>query len=402
MFQKGNDSVEHDFSIVSSTGISIAASVSHTYQLNHDSFLNPSGNSFGDTMASKTQQSMQPFYWLLGSAALVIVIAGMQLARSLVVPMLIAAFIAVVCTPALQWLQRKGLPGWLAIVLVFFGVSIVVLAVVAIMTGSIASFINNSEKYTASLKAEIDKITQWLESLPWPEGFDHDIPSMMNGIFNPKVLVGFTTLVLLSLTNAFSNAFLVLLTVLFILVETAGFPRKLLALSQGNSNILDQATKIREAIAQYVSLKTAVSLLTGVLVGILVWGLGIDFPFLWAMLAFFFNYIPNIGSIIAAVPSVILALVQHDLTTALIAAVGYAVINIVIGNVIEPRIMGKGLGLSTLVVFISLVFWGWLLGPVGMLLSVPLTMIVKIVMEGFDETRWLSVLLGSNPEPEKS
>jgi len=352
-------------------------------------------------MASKTQQSMQPFYWLLGSAALVIVIAGMQLARSLVVPMLIAAFIAVICTPALQWLQRKGLPGWLAIVIVFLGVSIVVLAVVAIMTGSIASFISNSDKYTTSLIAEKDKITQWLVSLPWPEEFDHDIPSMMNGIFNPKVLVGFTTSVLLSLTNAFSNAFLVLLTVLFILVEAAGFPRKLLALSQGNSSILDQATKIREAIAHYVSLKTAVSLLTGVLVGILVSTLGIDFPFLWAMLAFFFNYIPNIGSIIAAVPAVILALVQHDLTTALLAALGYAVINIVIGNVVEPRMMGKGLGLSTLVVFISLVFWGWLLGPVGMLLSVPLTMIVKIVMEGFDETRWLSVLLGSNPEPEK-
>ena len=142
------------------------------------------------------------------------------------------------------------------------------------------------------------------------------------------------------------------------------------------------------------------SLLTGVLVGILVSALGIDFPLLWGMLAFFFNYIPNIGSILAAVPAVVLAIFQHGLSTALIAAAGYAVINILIGNVIEPRIMGKGLGLSTLVVFISLVFWGWLLGPVGMLLSVPLTMIVKIVMEGFDETRWLSVLLGSNPEPQ--
>jgi len=345
-------------------------------------------------MESKTR-NVEPFYWLLGSAALVIVIAGISSARSLVVPLLISAFIAVICTPALQWLQRKGLPGWLAILIVFLAVSVVVLVVAAIMTGSIASFISNSDKYTAKIVAEKEKLITWLESL----GFT--LPEKITEVLNAKGLVRFTTTVLLSLTNAFSNAFLVLLTVLFILVEAAGFPRKLLAISQGNSSILDQATKIRAATAHYVSLKTAVSLLTGVLVGILVSVLGIDFPLLWAMLAFFFNYIPNIGSVLAAVPAVILALVQHGPATALIAAGGYAAINIVIGNVVEPRMMGKGLGLSTLVVFISLVFWGWLLGPVGMLLSVPLTMIVKIVMEGFEETRWLSVLLGSNPEPER-
>ena len=344
-------------------------------------------------MESKTR-NVEPFYWLLGSAALVIVIAGISSARSLVVPLLISAFIAVVCTPALQWLQRKGIPGWLAILIVFLAVSVVVLVVAAIMTGSIASFISNSDKYTEKIGAEKEKLMTWIESLGIP------VSGKINEVLDPKRLVRFTTSVLLSLTNAFSNAFLVLLTVLFILVEAAGFPRKLLAIAQGNSSILDQATKIRTAIAHYVSLKTAVSLLTGVLVGILVSVLGIDFPLLWAMLAFFFNYIPNIGSVLAAVPAVILALVQHGLSTALIAAGGYAVINIVIGNVVEPRMMGKGLGLSTLVVFISLVFWGWLLGPVGMLLSVPLTMIVKIVMEGFEETRWLSVLLGSNPEPE--
>jgi len=346
-------------------------------------------------MDSKSR-SVVPFYWLLGSAALVIVIAGIQLARPLVVPLLISAFIAVICTPALQWLQRKGLPGWLAILIVFLAVSVVVLVVAAIMTGSIASFISNSDKYYEGIKNEKEKLISWLETL------GVSVPEKISEVFDPKVLVRFTTSVMLSLTNAFSNAFLVLLTVLFILVEAAGFPRKLMALSRGNSSLLDQATKIREAIAHYISLKTAVSLLTGVLAGILVSVLGIDFPLLWAMLAFFFNYIPNIGSILAAVPAVILALVQYGLSSALTAAAGYAAINIVIGNVVEPRVMGKGLGLSTLVVFISLVFWGWLLGPVGMLLSVPLTMIVKIVMESFEETRWLSVLLGSNPEPPKS
>jgi AI-2 transport protein TqsA len=140
------------------------------------------------------------------------------------------------------------------------------------------------------------------------------------------------------------------------------------------------------------------SLMTGLLVGAWVYLLGIDYPVLWGLLAFFFNFVPNIGSIIAAVPAVLLALLQYDLTRALLTAAGYLAINLVLGNLVEPRIMGKGLGLSTLIVFISLVFWGWVLGPIGMLFSVPLTMVVKIVLENFDQTRWVAILLSANPD----
>ena len=106
------------------------------------------------------------------------------------------------------------------------------------------------------------------------------------------------------------------------------------------------------------------------------------------------NYVPNIGSIIAAIPAVLLSFIQLDMVHALFAALGYAVVNVVIGSIIEPRVMGRGMGLSTLVVFLSLVFWGWVLGPVGMLLSVPLTMILKIALEHNEDTQWIAVLLG--------
>ena len=119
---------------------------------------------------------------------------------------------------------------------------------------------------------------------------------------------------------------------------------------------------------------------------------------LWAVLAFLFNYIPNIGSIIAAVPAVLLAFVQLGPATASFTALGFVVSNMVMGNVIEPRYMGRGLGLSTLVVFLSLIFWGWLLGTVGMLLSVPLTMIVKIALESSPDTRWVALLLASDTD----
>ena len=140
------------------------------------------------------------------------------------------------------------------------------------------------------------------------------------------------------------------------------------------------------------------SLLTGVVIALWLWFLNVDYAVLWGLMAFLFNFVPNIGSIIAAVPAVLLALIDPGPVAAFYAACGYLVVNVIIGNVIEPRVMGKGLGLSTLVVFLSLVFWGWVFGPVGMLLSVPLTMIVKIVLEEHPETNWIAVLLGTEPE----
>jgi len=397
-----------------------------------------------------TTRVVQPFYWLLGSAAAVVVIAGLRAAQSLVVPFLVAAFLAVICTPALQWLQKKRVPSWLAIGLVGFAISLVVLLIVGVVTGSVNGFINKVPEYQQHLQEKQKELTDLLEgvvakltkeepqiivegesadSVPdknlqdqldatnaiseesvepvitesSEEDAKEDEPTFIDHAmerFSTTDVLKYVGNTLLGLTGIFSNVFLVLLTMLFILLESSGFPRKLRALSRGAKNLdaLAQAEKVRESIVSYMSLKTMLSLLTSVLVGILVWFLDIDFPILWAMLAFFLNFIPNIGSIMAAILPVLLAFIQFDLKMALIAAAGYLAINVVIGNFLEPRIMGKGLGLSTLVVFISLVFWGWVLGPVGMLFSVPLTMIVKIIMENFEETRWLAVLVGTNPE----
>jgi AI-2 transport protein TqsA len=121
--------------------------------------------------------------------------------------------------------------------------------------------------------------------------------------------------------------------------------------------------------------------------------IGVDFAPTWGLLAFLLNFIPNIGSIIAAVPAILLALIQLGLPSALLTLLGYLVVNITIGNFLEPRVMGRSLGLSTLVVFLSLLFWGWVLGPIGMVLSVPLTMTAKIALAVNEDTRWLAVLL---------
>lgn len=143
-----------------------------------------------------------------------------------------------------------------------------------------------------------------------------------------------------------------------------------------------------------MGIKTWMSAITGVLVTLMLWALDVDYPQLWGVLAFLLNYVPNIGSLIAAAPAVLLALIQINIETAAIVVVGYVIINLVIGNVVEPKFLGKELDLSTLVVFLSLVFWGWVLGPVGMVLSVPLTISAKLALDESEETQWLGTLLG--------
>jgi predicted PurR-regulated permease PerM len=149
-------------------------------------------------------------------------------------------------------------------------------------------------------------------------------------------------------------------------------------------------------------IKTVISLATGILITLWLYILDVDYAILWGFVAFLLNYIPNIGSVVAAVPAVILAFIQYGIGNAALVTVGYIVVNFIIGNVIEPRVMGRKLGLSTLVVFLSLIFWGAMLGLVGAILSVPLTMTLKFAFENNESTRWISVLLGSEKFEELS
>jgi AI-2 transport protein TqsA len=192
-----------------------------------------------------------------------------------------------------------------------------------------------------------------------------------------------------------TNVFLILLTVVFILAEEVGFSDKIQLASRQPAATLRALNQFKSAINRYMAIKTLISLATGLLVTLWLWIIGVDYPVLWGLLAFLFNYIPTFGSFLAGVPPVLLALVQLGWPEALMVVAGFSLINVLLDNVLTPRLMGKGLDLSALVVFLSLVFWGWALGTIGMFLSVPLTMTVKIALESFDETRWVGVMLGS-------
>lgn len=326
---------------------------------------------------------------LMLTAALVVIIAGMKASEAIVVPFIMSVFIAVICGPPMFWMRHRGLPTGVAILVVMGIVVLGGLLIAALVGSSVDDFSRNLPNYQARLSGQTAALISWLS------GIGIYVPAdVVRDYFDPGKAMKLAGGILTGFTGILTNAFLILLTVIFILLEASSFPRKLRRVLDEPELSLQGFQEFTETVKSYMAIKTGISLATGLLIFVWLAVLGVDYPLLWGMLAFLLNYVPNIGSIIAAVPPVLLALVQLGPGSALATLAGFLVANVVMGSVVEPRFMGRGLGLSTLVVFLSLVFWGWLLGPVGMLLSVPLTMTVKIALDTSDETRWIAVLLG--------
>lgn len=331
--------------------------------------------------------------FLITLAAFIVVVAGLKQAESLLSVFLLSAFFAILCTPPFVFLQNRGLPASLSLVLVIVGITGLQLVLVSVLASSFEEFKGNLPFYQERLQTMTSDLKIWLES--------HGVEvkdQVLSNYFDPAALLRTGVNMLGGLGSVLSNAFLIVLTVIFMLLEAIHLPDKLHAAFEGRLSFRPM-DEFLENVKRYMSIKTLISLATGVLIWVWLLILDIDHAMLLALIAFLLNFIPNIGSVIAAVPAVLLGLVQFGPGMALLAGSGYIVVNTVMGNVIEPRYMGRGLGLSTLVVFLSLVFWGWVLGPAGMLLSVPLTMMLKIALDTSEDTRWLSILMGPENVP---
>ena len=323
-------------------------------------------------------------------AAVIIILAGIRAAAPVTVPFLLAFFIAAIAAPALFWLQRRGVHGALAVLLIVLAITLTGLVLFTLIGASVQEFMRTAPLYQQKLNELTSGGVAWLAA----RGIDLSL-SGLGDILNPGRAMRLAQTMLAGFGAILTNTFFILLTVVFMLLEASSFPSKLRRMLRDPDRSLTQFTRFFESVKRYMSIKTLISIGTGALAFVWLWLLGVDYALLWGVLTFLLNYIPNIGSIIASVLPTLLALVQLGPAAAAATLGGYLVINFVMGSILEPRIMGRGVGLSTLVVFLSLIFWGWLLGPVGMLLSVPLTMMVKIAAEGSDDTRWLAVLLAS-------
>lgn len=320
-------------------------------------------------------------------AAIIIILGALKIAAAIVVPILLAAFLATIISPVYSWLIDKKVPTILALIAVVGGL-VVIFSLLGVLVGtSVQSFSGNIPVYEEKLHVQLSSLTEILSRYGLMKG---DITS----IFDPAKLMQYSATVLKGAGSVLTNSFMILLILIFILLESTQFSRKL-DLADGERETMKHVNEVLMKIKRYMALKAVISLVTGLIVTSVLMLIGLDYAVLWGLVAFLFNFIPNIGSIIAAVPAVLLALVQLGTFGALEVGFVYLMINVLIGSIMEPRIMGQGLGISTLVVFLSLIFWGWLLGPAGMLLSIPLTLVIKIILNTREETRWLAVLMGN-------
>lgn len=331
--------------------------------------------------------------FLLGAACMVVVIAGLRAAAPLLLPLVLSLFLAILSLPLIVWLEGKRVPTGLAIALAVFSDIAVLAGIVLIVGGSVQSFSQEAPKYSDRLQQMASALVAWMQA----RGIQIS-PAMVREVINPGAVMGLVGELVNGVAAVLSNIVLVVLAVILILFEITRLPKKLALAVWDRDGGVEHFTKITREVQRYLGVKTLLGLVTGLLIGVWVAILGVDYPVLWGLIAFLFNYIPNLGSILAAVPTLLLALVQYGVGRAALVGLGYFVVNVALGNIVEPYVMGRRLGLSTLVIFVSLVFWGWVWGPMGMLLSVPLTMVVKILLENTEEFRWVAVLLGPSPE----
>ncbi|WP_286808866.1 AI-2E family transporter [Leclercia sp. UBA2479] len=326
---------------------------------------------------------------------LVIVLAGIRFAADIIVPFILALFIAVVLNPLVQRMVRLRVPRVLAISLLIGVIILGMVLLLAYLGSSLNELARTLPVYRDSLLAPLQRLDPWLHRV----GIDVSIEQLQTFI-DPNAAMTLVTNLLTQLSNAMTSIFLLLLTVVFMLIEVPQLPAKLQPLMARPAEGMGAIQRALDSVTHYLVLKTAISVVTG----LVVWGmltlLEVRFAFVWGLLAFALNYIPNIGSVLAAIPPIVQVLAFSGFYDALIVLSGYLLINLLFGNILEPRMMGRGLGLSTLVVFLSLIFWGWLLGPVGMLLSVPLTIMVKIALEQTAGGQSIAVLL-SDVQPSR-
>lgn len=326
---------------------------------------------------------------LLVSAAAVIVLAGLKLADDLVVPLLVAAFVAAVTAPMVGWLRRHRLPTFLAVTVTIIAVFAAIVGFGALFSSSASDLANSFPNYERALRSAKFGFADWLAS----HRLERFVPTVMSfdvGVIGERIVTG----LIVGMPGALSEVGVVLFVVIFILLEAPTFQRRLSrALNWEFDGFLDIQDTLSE-VHKYLLVKTGTSMLTGVACGLWCIAVGMREATLWGLVSFLLAYIPVFGSAVVTVAATGIALLQLGSGPAIGLAAGFTVINAAIGNLLEPKVLGRAVGLSPLAIVISIVLWGWVLGPIGALLSVPLTMVFKIVAAHTEDLRWLAVLLG--------
>lgn len=328
---------------------------------------------------------------------LAVIFIGIKQAQATFSWLLFAVFLAIIGTPPVLWLERKRIPYVIAVLLVVAGMATVLVVIGVLVGTSLNRFYTDLPSYQALLQRRISSLQAFLAA----NGITITDSLLFHQI-DPEAVKRLTAGMLRGLGSALFELVMMLVTVTFIFLEASSFPVKLRAILGDPQKEFHSFMKFVYDIQHYMNTKTAISLIEGILVGVWLSILGVDFPIIWGFLVFLLHYVPNVGSFIAAVPPILLAFIEFGIGRAAEAAGGYIAVEFILGNVLEPMLMGRTLGLSTVVVIVSLIFWGSLLGISGVVLCIPLTMTLKFVCENNKNTRWIAVLLGPVIDAEKA
>ncbi len=321
-------------------------------------------------------------------ASFVVIIAGIKMASQVVVILFLAIFISSIFSTLLKVLQKKHIPrlfSYFIILLIVVSIGVMLAYVINI---SLNDFLTNLPTYEEKFKNTVLDLLHYAQDL----GIQIDKAKIM-GVLNFNSFFGFTTNIIGSIGTFLSKFLLVVIGVAFILAESKSFQTKLRVIFRNNAKKLEHFNLFSFNIQKYFVVKSFTSFLTGFIITIVLSLLGVDYPILWGVIAMLFNFIPVVGSIIASIPAILLTFMNLDLNTTIWVIVLYVIINVSISNILEPKLMGKELGLSPLVIFFSLIFWGYILGLVGMFLAVPITMTLKIAFDSNTSTHWLGILM---------
>ena len=327
---------------------------------------------------------------LIVGASIVIVLAGMMAASDFITPIILALVITLLCTPILRWLQRTGMPPMVAVFIVVLIVIVVIMALVVFAGMSLSQLSAKLPGYQARLV----EIKAQLGSSLEVAGIDAT-DFMSRDSVQPEGMIKVAGTILGGLIDALGNSLMLLALIIFMLIESAIFPAKLRAALGSRVGVTEEMNGSSRGMRDYVWTRAVIGIAIGATNAIFLIILGVDFPILWGMWSVLTRVVPNIGWILAVIPPLLLALIQYGWITALIVLVGYFLINSLVDSVISMRYMKNPWRLSPVVAFISFLFWGWILGPVGALLAIPLRNIVMVLLRHQENTRWMAIMLSS-------
>jgi AI-2 transport protein TqsA len=302
-------------------------------------------------------------------AYLVIIAAGMKFAAPILNNILLALLLAISIMPIIIWLMKKGVPKALALTITILSLILLTIFIASVLSVAVVGIADKLPQYKGQLISLKDNLATLLSQT----GINlSDLLSLQD--LDPDKIINLASDFISGIVNTFSNFTLIFLLIIFILIDLADLRYKIYRKDRKISHIEEKTLELADAIRKYVSISAFTGLLTAVGNLVLLLILGVDFPVLWAFLSFLFSFIPNFGFILSVIPPVFIALGDSGTTTAVIVVIGFIIINGIVENVIKPKYMGGELDMSLTMIFISLIVWTWILGAMGAILAIPMTM----------------------------